>query len=54
MSVCEVFDRFRRAAPLDPEDRSYILAVLLSVTTALQTDWSLDASMAFWTLMVHM
>ena len=52
MSICEVFDRFRRAAPLD-EDRSYILAVLLGYNGAADR-LVLDASMAFWTLMVHM
>lgn len=43
-----VLERVRRAAPTDPEDRSYVAALLLATLTALHTDWSVDASLAIW------
>lgn len=51
MTLNETLDRVCRAAPREPEDRSYVMALLLATLTALHTDWSVDASLALWLLL---
>lgn len=53
MGLREVAERVARTAPQYPEDRNYLMIIVLACWTTLWTDFPVDYSVAIWSMFLE-